>query len=148
MSDWFRANQLSLNISKTNFMIFGNSRKKYDNSKLKVILNNIVIRQVNHVKFLGVYVDERLNWDKHVQEITSKLSKNIGIMTKLKFILPRNTLQMLYNSLVLPYLTYCNIVWANCSATRLNTVIVLQKRPYALLLRPIIYPILHPCLKN
>ena len=128
IADWFKANQLSLNISKTNFIIFCNSKKKYDSSNLKVILNNIAIQQVNHVKFLGVYIDEHLNWDKHVQEIASKLSKNIGIMTKLKFILPRNTLLMLYNSLILPYLTYCNIVWSNCSATRFNIVFVLQKK--------------------
>ena len=92
ISDWFKANQLSLNISKTNFIIFCNSKKKYDSTNLKVILNNVVIQQVHHVKFLGVYVDERLNWDKHIQEITSKLSKSVGIMTKLKFILPQNTL--------------------------------------------------------
>ena len=95
-----------------------------------------------------MYVDERLNWDKHVQEITSKLSKNIGILTKLKFTLPRNTLLMLYNSLILPYLTYCNTVWANCSATRLNSVLVLQKRPYVSLLRLIICLIQHICLNN
>jgi hypothetical protein len=128
ISDWFKANQLSLNISKTNFIIFCNSKKKYDCTNLHIRLSNEDIQQVHHAKFLGVYVDERLNWDKHVQEITSKLSKNIGILTKLKFLLPTETLLTLYNSLILPYLMYCNIVWANCSITKLNTVFVIQKK--------------------
>ena len=56
------------------------------------------------------------------------ISKSIGIISKLKFLLPHATLFLLYNSLVLPYITYCNSVWANCGSTKINSIFKLQKK--------------------
>ena len=75
-----------------------------------------------------MYIDERLSWDNHIQQVASKLSKNIGILAKLKYTVPQKVLFLIYSSLVLPYLTYCNLVWAFNSASKLKSVAVLQKR--------------------
>ena len=128
IANWFASNKLSLNLSKTKFIIFCNSRKQYAKTQVKIKLNDVVIEQVCSVKFLGVNIDERLSWDKHIQQVASKLSKNIGILAKLKYTVPQKVLCMVYNSLVLPYLSYCNLVWACNSTNKLNSIIVLQKR--------------------
>ena len=78
-------------------------------TQVKLRLNDDVIEQVCSVKLLGVYIDERLSWDNHIQQVASKLSKNIGILATLKYTVPQKVLCLIYCSLVLPYLTYCNL---------------------------------------
>ena len=66
---WFMVNGLSLNVKKTNFIIFGNKKKQ---TKLDLKINNVSIDRVQCTKFLGVYVDEKLNWDFHLNIIQKK----------------------------------------------------------------------------
>ena len=63
LADWFSANRLCLNVSKTNFIIFCSSKKKYNPNLINISLNGHQITQIKHTKFLGVYIDKRLNWD-------------------------------------------------------------------------------------
>jgi len=91
-SKWFVVNRLSIfvNVSKTNFVLFCNSRKRYDKCKIKIMFNGTVLEQVKHSKFLGVGpIDEHLSWDKHIHEVFSKVSRNVGILGKLKHSAPR-----------------------------------------------------------
>jgi hypothetical protein len=128
VNNWFMSNRLSINLSKTNFIIFSSPRKKYDPTITKVKLNGISIEQVKHAKFLGVIIDEHLNWGAHISQIVSKVSKNTGVLHKLKRYLSQRLLLLVYNSLILPYFTYCNSVWASCTWSRLSKVITLQKK--------------------
>jgi hypothetical protein len=68
-SDWFKANKLSLNLSKTNYIIFRSNKKQIPNNNNELIIDNINIPQVSTSKFLGVYIDEHLKWKKHITEI-------------------------------------------------------------------------------
>ena len=77
---------------------------------------------------MGVFIDENLNWNEHIRHITTCISRNVGILYKMKNYLPQNTLFMLYNSLILPYVNYCNLVWATISKSRINTIYLLQKK--------------------
>ena len=123
MSKWFAINRLSLNVYKTNFILFCNSKKRYDKCKIEIMLNGIVLEQVKCVKFLGLYIDEHLKWDNHTQEVACKVSRNVGILGKLEFTLSQTCLLLLYNSLVLPYLLYCCLfgLAVECATARLNT---------------------------
>jgi len=60
--------------------------------------------------------------------ITGKISKTCGILNKLKYRLPQSILLNIYNTLILPYLQYCAIVWANCNNSKLNSLFIIQKR--------------------
>ena len=128
VSMWLQANRLSLNLKKCTFMVFSNSKKKLNMSSCQVKINNEPIMQVSHTKFLGVYIDECLTWKFHIKELENKISKNIGIISRLKHILPSRLLHTLYCSLVLPYLSYCNIIWANTYKSNLDKLMKLQKR--------------------
>ena len=131
---WFIANKLSLNVSKTNYMIITNKKSK-PGATFKIMIANQSIERVMVSKFLGILVDDKLTWKDHITQIATKISKSIGIMNRIKNILDNSTLKMLYTSLILPYLTYCNIVWGGARVTSLNKLFILQKRAVRIVCR-------------
>ena len=86
------------------------------------------MNQVNNTKFVGLYTDESLTWINHITHISSKISKNIGIIKRLSKITPHHSLITSYNTLITPYLNYCNIIWASNYPGRLKPLEVIQKR--------------------
>ena len=80
------------------------------------------------VKFLGVMVDEDLTFKQQIDYISKKVSTAIGFMFRGKPVLERPQLISLYNTLVLPHLSYCNLIWAINFSTHINRLYLLQKR--------------------
>ena len=56
--------------------------------------------------FLGITINNKLNWNSHINKVTNKISKTVGILNKLRSFLPSGELQTIYNTLILPYLIY------------------------------------------
>ena len=127
VSTWLKANKLSINVKKTKLMIFRPRQKMLPINRQIVIENNI-LEQVDNTKFLGVYIDQHLTWKTHVNFITAKISKSVGLLYKAKYYLPSKSLLTLYYALVYPYLTYCNLIWASTYVTNLQRIYLLQKR--------------------
>ena len=127
LADWFPANRLFLNVSKTNFIIFRSSKKKYNPTLINISLNAHQITQI-YTKFLGVYIDERLNWEEQFKQLSTKLSKNIGVLLRLKLYLTTKLLHLVYNSLILPYLAYCNLIWTCASPGTIKKIVTLEKK--------------------
>ena len=121
---WFAVNKLSLNVEKTNYMVF-NNRENYD---FNVSIDGRCLQLVNCVKFLGVYIDSKLTWSDHICNISSQISKVVGIFGRLKYVLPRNALRIIYLTLIYPHLSYCSVIWSAASRSQLNKLNVLQKR--------------------
>ena len=130
VSNWFKANKLKLNISKTNFCIFHNRNHHVSTilDEVSLRIDSTLISRLNAVNFLGVIVDENLRWDVHIDNIVCKVSKSIGVLYKLRFYVPHPILFTLYNSLILPYLSYCIVVWGNSYKGKLDTLFKLQKK--------------------
>uniref|UniRef100_A0A672GUJ2 Reverse transcriptase domain-containing protein n=1 Tax=Salarias fasciatus TaxID=181472 RepID=A0A672GUJ2_SALFA len=122
---WFNANKLSLNISKTKYMIFSYRRTDVDTT---LTVEGIEIERTNEIKFLGVLLDEQLTWKSHIDYVKTKISQTIAVLYKLKESLHNNSLFLLYNSLIIPYLTYCVEVWGNACKTYIEPLFLLQKR--------------------
>ena len=126
---WLNVNKLSLNVSKTHYIIFSSKRKKVNTDVLTpIVINNLPINRVHSTSFLGVMVDEKLNWQDHIKHIKNKMSKGIGVLCKARKLLKESTLVTLYNTLIYPYLTYCIEVWGGCRSSDINSVFLLQKR--------------------
>ena len=126
ISKWFKSNKLSLNANKTNFIHF-----KKTNSQItacNILIDGLPLTQKQSTKFLGVTIDSNLTWNEHIHNIHTSMSRNTGILYKLKEFLSERSLLILYNSLVLSHINYCNIIWGNCSTTKLNSLLLLQKR--------------------
>ena len=79
---WLLANKLSLNLSKTHFMVFHRDRHKHNNIHIEI--NKVPIEQVKHTQFLGVIFDDRLEWSNHITYINTKIAKGIGIICRAK----------------------------------------------------------------
>ena len=111
LSIWFKANKLSLNLKKTKFMVF-KPRQKRSICNIQISIDNQNIVKVKETNFLGVILDENLNWKSEISHVANKVAKSISIISRCSFFLPKSSLRMLYYSLIYPYFYYCNIVWA------------------------------------
>ena len=108
---WLCANKLSLNIKKTNYMVFHNRNKNITHLLPELKIKDYAVTRVKKFNFLGILIDENLNWNAYIDQTCAKLSRAIGILYRLKFILPHHILKILYNSLVLPHCTYGILSW-------------------------------------
>lgn len=131
--EWLTVNMLSINLDKTKYMVFHNPQRnltqnpKYDylaEEPSLIKINNIPIERVKFHMFLGFKIDENLNWKEHVNYISNKISKTIGIIKKLKTYIPQQQLKILYSSLILPYIQYGIINWCY----QVNRIEILQKK--------------------
>ena len=91
-------------------------------------VGNIPFKRVNETKALGVYIDEFLSWNKHIEEISKKISSGIGAVRKLKSYVDHNTLICAYNALGLPHFDYCCEVWDTINLTLSDRLQKLQNR--------------------
>ena len=112
----------------TNFILFTKSARPLEIFLPQLVIDNIPINRVSSAKFLGVTIDQSLSWTEHISSISKTVSRNTGVLSKLRFFLPATSMHLLYNSLILPYLNYCNIGWAYTSNSKLNALFVIQKR--------------------
>ena len=124
ISEWLKSNKLSLNIKKTHFIVF--TRNGATKPHVNLCIDGHNIGEVTSTKFLGVIIDNRLNWKEHIIYISGKISKGIGIILKARKHLDKDALKTLYYSFVYPYLCYCNHVWGNTYKTYLNKLVILQ----------------------
>ena len=130
ISEWLRANKLSINIDKTNFILFHNNRDK-DHVPLKLptlCINDAPIKQVVSTKFLGVQIDENINWTHHITLTENKLAKQLGLLYKAKSFLNRKSMINLYFSFIHTYINYGNIAWASTTKTKLKKIYSQQKQ--------------------
>ena len=137
LSEWLKVNKLSINIKKTHYIIFGS--RPVDPADVNLTFNGIPLENVQSTKFLGVIIDSKLTWKAHIQHIVNKLSKISGVIYKLRYLLNSKTTLLLYDAMVVPYLTYCAIVWAAAPKTTLNRLHLLQKRVLRLVVLAVDY---------
>ena len=130
LATWFKANKLSLNVTKTNYMIFG---RKTLTIKPVIKIDGTELDQVAHTKFLGILIDDRSSWKDHISLISSKVSRGLGAINRVKYILPAKSLLLLYHTLVYPHLSYCCIAWGSAAQNNLQHLKSLQKRALRLI---------------
>ena len=97
LCEWLNANKLSLNASKSNFVIFHPYQRKLDGEvDLKIFDNNleqlVSLERKTYVKYLGVLIDSNLSWKHHINYIFTKMSKGIAFISRLRHLVPHTTL--------------------------------------------------------
>ena len=93
---------LSINIAKSNFIIFHSAQKRVFIPNLNI--SNTPIKHAKDFNFLGLTLNENLNWTSHVSKIASRNASKIGILNQLKHVLPHNISLLLYNTIILPHI--------------------------------------------
>ncbi len=132
LSIWFASNKLSLNISKTNYMIIKPYQRRIE-FEHRIELCGHPIKRVSRVKFLGVLLSDSLSWEDHITSVRGKVARGVGVIGSVRHILPSSCLKLLYNSLVLPYFNYCLLNWGGAVQSHLYPLIVLQKKAIRIL---------------
>jgi len=82
----------------------------------------------NYIKYVGIYLDEHLQWGPQTQHVNNKLAKNVGIINKLRYYLDFHMLKQLDNTLIYPYLDYGLASWGAAYKTRLNKICTKQNK--------------------
>ena len=111
LNDWFKTNKLSLNVSKTQYMIFNKKKQRAQDAELKIIIGQENVNQVKYTKFLGIYIDENY---------AINVTKNVLYLVHSK---------TLYYSLVYPYLNYGILLWGNTYKKYLHKLEISPKKP-------------------
>ena len=124
LNNWFRYNKLSLNIKKSHYMLFGNNQK----SSHEVVIDGLKLLPVTSTKFLGVIIDDKLNWKPHINFIISKINKNAAVIRRIRYKINSRTALKLYDSMILPHISYCAITWAAISHNKLKKIHIIQKK--------------------
>ena len=115
LSQWLKADKFSLNIKKTELIIFHPKNTKLDYS-VKFKLKWRRLTPISTVKYLGILLDEHLSWTKQVNWVNSKLNQTIRILSKLRHITSLPVLKIVYHSLFGSHLQYGAQLWGqgNC----------------------------------
>ena len=93
MYTWFCVNKLSLNVAKTNYILFVNYRHE---QHVALRIKDINIERVEATKFLGVIIDESLSWNNHINSVKSKLAKVSSVIYKVSHCIDRSSMRTLY----------------------------------------------------
>ena len=125
ISNWTKSNKLSINLNKTKYMIISN--KYFDTNDCQVVLDDEVIERVRNFKFLGVIVDENLNFKDHISLVCLKISRSAGLLRNINY-LPINILLIIYFSIVYPHYMYGLLIWGSCAPTSLLPLIRNDKK--------------------
>ena len=122
--NWLCVNKLSLNVSKTKYMIFNNPLCPDPPPTEPLKINGEAIKLVKEFDFLGITIDDHLNWKAHIKKLTGKISRTVGVMKKIKRFAPPAVLKILYHSLINSRLSYGIKSWGFVS----SKLLTLQKK--------------------
>ena len=128
---WCNVNKVAINLSKTKYMIFTpikTTGSKFKNINISLNIGSIKLEEVDNAKFLGIYIDNKLNWKKHISYVSTKISQVIGVLAKIRYKISVKAAMKIYDALIASHLSYCNVVWGNTYRATLDPVYILQKR--------------------
>ena len=149
IANWFMTNKISVKVSKCKFILFHKPRKKFNQDICKISYNSNEIGNCNDpknifeltrvtcnnpdpnhhtYKYLGIHIDENLNFNSHVQHLRNKLNKSLFCLNRIKNTLDSKSLRTIYFSIFHSHLLYCNTILNCTSQTNINCISVLQKK--------------------
>ena len=120
VAEWLNANKLTLNVKKSNLILFRNNKKPAENLKIKI--KGGQIEEKEFTKYLGLLIDNKLTWNYHIKHANLKISKGTGILTKLRRYLSKEILRTLFYASVQPHLDYGLLVWGSATSTNLKPI--------------------------
>ena len=133
-AEWFNTNKLTLNVSKTKYIMFRKKNMKIFPEVHKLHIGTEDIERIGigcksqYFKFVGMKIDEHLTWEYHIKHIENKVSSASFALNRTKNLLPANVRKLVYNSLVKSHIEYGIIAYGGVEKYRLNRIKNLQKR--------------------
>ena len=139
VAQWLHGNKLTLNPAKTKSMIIGSNKKLVGISSFSLCIFDTDVNSVSTFKYLGIMLSSTFKWSDHVEYISSKINKNLGLLRRIKNYLPYNIRLVFYNSLVLPIFDSADLVWGDKdNVSLMKELQILQNKAAKLILnRPL-----------
>ena len=92
------------------------------------MLKYVSLERKEFLKYLGIFIDQNLTWKHHIDHVAFKISRYVGLLSKLRHHVPTHTLITIYRSLISPHLTYGLLAWGQACKSHLEKLLQLQKR--------------------
>ena len=121
ISDWLSANRLSLNVGKSKLLYFTNNDRNIL-SNIDIKMNNQILAEVPYAKYLGVYLDNKLQWDVHINNIKLRLSKGVSILAKIRHYVPSSVLRSLYFTFINSHTNYNLLNWGTAPLANIEKI--------------------------
>ena len=134
VSQWLQSNLLTLNCDKSRFVLFGSTRRLKSLNAVSIKINDSPLEHANSFKYLGVTLREDLSWNEHIKNIVNKTNQRLGLLRRIKTLLPLNARLILYHSLILPLFDYGDIIWGGKNNTLLMNDLQVQQNKAAKLI--------------
>lgn len=131
---WSKRNKLPINYNKTTCMIVGTRQKLRDRQELNINIDNTSISAVNKQKLLGIYIDEHLTWNQHIDYLCSTISSRISLLKQLSNYVPSNIQKIYYQGYILPLIDYGSVIWGSTFNNNIERLNKLQKRAARIIL--------------
>ena len=124
---WYRDNFL---LANTEFQCLTINPRKTDSDKQTEALQieDQFITNTSQIRLLGVEIDDKLNFTSHISNICIKASQKVGVLLRLRNLIPCKAKLIIYKSSILPHLTYCHLVWHNCRSSDSRKIERIQER--------------------
>ena len=124
---WLKSNKISLNASKTKLIIFRHPNKTI-NYELKIKIDGKRLIPSEYIKYLGVIIDQHLTWGNHIDNIAGRLSRSVGMLSKIRHYVNESTLRMIYFGIFSSIMTYSVQIWGQIESINVNRISKLQDK--------------------
>ena len=126
LTDWLNANKLSLNVKKTELVIFKHKKKKLE-CPIRIKLSGKRLYPSNSIRYFGVKIDESLNWKDHIHDIATRLNRANALLLKIRNYVNFNTLKSIYFAIFDSHINYANLIWGQNINSGFR-IVTLQKK--------------------
>ena len=110
VEQWLTSYRLTLNQSKTKGLLFGTRQLLQTSSDYVLQIQGKDIKRVTKSNYLGVILDEQLNWKEHTDSICNKVNKRLGLLARIRSCLTLKAAKCVYNTLIEPIVLYAHCV--------------------------------------
>ena len=125
LSTWLSASKIALNAAKTEIIVFRNRLRPI--GEINIIFDGHKLNPSSSIKYLGVFLDEHLNWNKHISDLCCKLRRANGALSKIRHYVPTNILLSVFHAIFNSHMRYACQLWAQSETVSTRRVLILQK---------------------
>ena len=118
-SDWLISNKLTLNVSKSTFIVIHSPQRKR-NKQVTIKINGENLEEKSHTEYLGVLIDKNLNWKAHIHHINLKLAKGLGMIAKIRHFIPPSDLRNIYYAFIHAHINNAILNWGSAALLTLS----------------------------
>ena len=113
LNSWFSDNRLTVNCSKPNVILFGTSQRLSRSAKPTLSLSGTLLQVKDSIKYLGLTLDARMNWNEHIDLVALKASRTLCLLGRIRKYINTDVCRQLHDSIIRPLYEYCDAIWTN-----------------------------------